>query len=88
MTNKTSPVQVGSDSDWGKESPQDSDGDGMPDTWEDQYGLNSLVNDAAGDKDSDGYTNLREYQADTDPSNPNSKPKLKAMPWILLLLDD
>jgi hypothetical protein len=47
------------------------------------------VNDASSDKDNDGYSNLREYLADTDPSDPNSKPSIKAMPWIpLLLLDD
>jgi len=71
----------------GNNSDPDDDDDGMPDTWEDQYGLNSLVNDASVDSDNDGYTNLQEYQAGTDPSNPNSKPKPKAMPWIPLLLE-
>lgn len=45
----------------------DSDGDGMPDGWEIQYGLNPLVNDAGGDLDGDGLTNLQEYQAGTNP---------------------
>jgi pectate lyase len=43
-------------------APADSDKDGMPDTWEIQYGLNP--NDAADgsqDKDKDGYTNLEDY---------------------------
>lgn len=67
----------------------DTDGDGMPDIWENQYGLNPLANDASLDKDSDGYSNLKEYLASTDPTDPNSKPKAYAMPWIpLLLLND
>ncbi len=33
----------------------------MPDTWEKSYGLNTLVDDGADDKDSDGYTNIEEY---------------------------
>jgi hypothetical protein len=60
----------------------------MPDGWEVQYGLNPLANDASLDKDSDGYSNLQEYLAGSDPNDPNSHPS-KAMPWIpLLLLDD
>jgi len=66
----------------------DTDDDKMPDGWEVQYGLNPLANDASLDKDSDGYSNLEEYQAGSDPNDPNSRPS-KAMPWIpLLLLDD
>jgi hypothetical protein len=40
----------------------DSDGDGMPDDWELFFGLNPNLNDAAGDPDGDGLTNLQEYQ--------------------------
>ncbi len=47
---------------------RDSDGDGMPDVWESQYGLNPLVNDAKGDPDGDGWTNLEEYQNGTNPN--------------------
>jgi hypothetical protein len=39
----------------------DTDGDGMPDTWEKAHGLNPNVADNNGDFDSDGYTNLEEY---------------------------
>jgi len=67
----------------------DDDNDGMPDEWEEQYDLNPLVNDASDDPDNDGYSNYKEYQAGTNPNNPNSFPKTKAMPWIpLLLLDE
>jgi len=46
----------------------DDDGDGMPDAWEIQYGFNPLdPADAGLDADGDGYTNLAEYQASTDP---------------------
>ncbi|MFC1499175.1 hypothetical protein ACFLS1_12005, partial [Verrucomicrobiota bacterium] len=54
------------------EAPFDSDGDGMPDTWEDLYGLNSSSNDAAGDADGDGQSNLNEYYAGTAPDDTNS----------------
>lgn len=45
----------------------DTDNDGMPDWWEVQYGLNRLVDDAAGDPDVDGWSNLYEYQHGTNP---------------------
>jgi pectate lyase len=44
------------------EGPLDSDNDGMPDTWEEDNGLNP--NDAADsklDRNNDGYTNVEEY---------------------------
>ena len=52
----------------------DRDKDGMPDWWEELYGLNPLVNDANLDPDHDGYTNLQEYTAGTDPQVPNLYP--------------
>lgn len=43
-------------------APRDSDHDGMPDDWETAHGFNSAdADDAIGDADGDGYTNLEEY---------------------------
>lgn len=45
----------------------DSDGDGMGDGYEISYGLDALVNDASGDLDEDGLTNLEESVLGTSP---------------------
>jgi hypothetical protein len=50
----------------------DSDGDGMPDDWEEAYGLNPFVNDAKEDRDEDGLDNLTEYLRQTLPNNRDS----------------
>lgn len=45
----------------------DDDNDGLPDEFEDRYGLNSLnPDDAELDKDSDGLTNIEEFRLGTD----------------------
>ena len=48
-------------------SDTDTDADGMPDAWETCVGLNPGVNDAAGDPDGDGRTNLQESVDRTHP---------------------
>jgi hypothetical protein len=51
----------------------DDDHDGMPNAWEWENGLAfNNASDAAGDRDSDGLTNLQEYTAGTDPNNPDT----------------
>ena len=40
---------------------KDTDGDGMPDWWEEAAGTNPLVADNNGDVNGDGYTNLENY---------------------------
>lgn len=48
----------------------DSDGDGMPDPWEEANNLNpDDPSDASPDPDHDGLTNLQEYQQNTNPNN-------------------
>ncbi len=52
----------------------DSDGDGLPDFWEQNYGLNpNDPSDASLDSDQDGMTNLEEYLAGTDPLDAESR---------------
>ena len=45
----------------------DTDGDGMPDVWEQTFGLHRTVGDAQKDLDSDGLSNLDEFLHGTDP---------------------
>ena len=53
----------------------DADHDGLPNDWEVKYGLNpNNPNDAKLDPDNDGFTNLEEYMAKTDPKDPESHP--------------
>ena len=52
----------------------DTDGDGLPDAWEQQY-FHHLGVDPDADPDGDGLTNLQEYEQGTDPTDPfNGQP--------------
>lgn len=55
----------------------DTDGDGIPNDWETEYGLNpDNHDDAAEHWDSDPLNNLQEYLADTNPTNSQSSLEL------------
>ena len=49
----------------------DSDGDGLPDSWELTY-FPDLGQGPGGDPDTDGLTNIDEFNAGTDPTNPDT----------------
>ncbi len=52
--------------------PSDTDGDGLPDDWEIENGLDPAnPADALEDLDGDGQSNLEEYAAGTDPRDPS-----------------
>lgn len=54
----------------------DSDGDGMEDLWEFDFGLEIGLDDSELDTDEDGFTNLEEYEAGTDPTNVTDHPEI------------
>ncbi|MEM7346154.1 MAG: DNRLRE domain-containing protein, partial [Chloroflexota bacterium] len=59
----------------GGNAPKDSDRDGMPDSWEQQQGLNpNNPADGSGDLDGDGYTNVEEYLNRADKSSQSLPP--------------
>jgi len=59
----------------------DTDGDGLPDTWEQAYDLDfNNPADGGADTDHDGQTNLQEFWAGTNPSDPASNLRLAITP--------
>lgn len=54
----------------------DSDGDGIPDWWEEKYNTDAAAANASDDGDSDGVNNLAEYRAGTDPTGADQNPKI------------
>lgn len=55
----------------------DSDGDGLPDWWEDRFGQDKyFAGDALLDRDGDGASNLCEFKEGTDPNVANTSPSL------------
>jgi hypothetical protein len=66
--------------------PPDSDGDGLPDSWELQY-FGNLLQGPNGDPDGDGVTNLLEYLQGRNPTtgsvaDPNGSVDLKLYPPV------
>jgi hypothetical protein len=53
-------------------SSTDSDGDGLPDSWENFY-FGNLSQTANGDYDGDGWTNLQEFRNQTNPTRADLK---------------
>jgi hypothetical protein len=51
----------------------DADADGIPDDWEELYGLSTSINDSDSDHDNDGMSALDEYIAGTLPNDANSR---------------
>jgi hypothetical protein len=66
----------------------DFDADGLPDNWERKYFGSVTATDGTVDSDSDGATNLAEFEGDTDPMDATSHPPgfIETYSWLVALL--
>ncbi|AWF80770.1 hypothetical protein BTJ40_08085 [Microbulbifer sp. A4B17] len=67
----------------GNVADTDDDNDGLPDTWEIENGLDSLVDDADADADNDGASNAEEYADGTDPQSAIECNRSSCLPAIV-----
>lgn len=67
-------------------SSADTDGDGLPDTWEMAH-FGSLAQNGTGDFDKDGLTNIQEYALGSDPANVDTDGDLTPDAGDIALLD-
>lgn len=73
----------------------DSDGDDLPDWWEQQVIDYNQSDEITGfedvlpedDFDGDNFSNIKEYQKETDPTDASAHPP-RPMPWLIILLED
>ncbi|MGI9242321.1 MAG: type I secretion C-terminal target domain-containing protein, partial [Verrucomicrobiales bacterium] len=65
-------------------TPEDTDGDGMPDWWEEENDLNpNSEQDAESDVDGDGLNALAEFRLGSDPNVSNQAPILQKVPLLI-----
>jgi hypothetical protein len=80
VTVKENPVEQDNDSEKPNSEDPDSDNDGLPDIWEEAYGMDPMdamgVNGKNGDFDGDGWSNYEEYENQTNPADNASVPLL------------
>jgi len=67
-----------------KANSYDTDEDGMSDSWEQNFGLNPLLNDAWADPDNDSLNNFMEYIYGCDPFNNDTDSDSHQDGWEIL----